>query len=198
MPETQASIFLRLQETDQQIAQLSWHEFYARYAPVISAFARRRGAQQDEADDIVQTVLLGFFKASPDFRYDPSKGRFRSYLKTATVRAMQRSRAASQRAHIGGPAVDEERDAAPDDTDQLAEDWEWAWQRAILRRALQDVRGRVDVKTFNAFELAAMHKVPSAEVGRRLGMSEDAVRQAKSRVNRQVRETAAHLRDREG
>ncbi len=198
LPETQASIFIKLRGEDAQLAQLSWQEFYARYAPVISAFAKRRGAQADEADDIVQNVLLGFFKAAPDFRYDPGKGRFRSYLKTATVRAMQRHREKAARAHVGGPALDEQRDAAPDDDPQLADDWEWAWQRAILKRALLDVRARVDSKTFAAFELTAMQNVPVAEVAQRLSMTPEAVRQATSRVNRHVRETAQQLRDREG
>ncbi len=59
-------------------------EFERRYAPIIVGFARNLGLTSQDVDDVLQEVMLAFFKVSPRFEYDPSKGRFRGYLKRIT------------------------------------------------------------------------------------------------------------------
>jgi DNA-directed RNA polymerase specialized sigma24 family protein len=87
---TRASIFIRLKATDAQPRELAWKQFYDRYAPVISSYAYRNGASRQQADEVVQDIIAGFFEASPRFVYDPARGRFRAYLKSCVVRALVR------------------------------------------------------------------------------------------------------------
>ena len=88
---TRASIFLRLQSDDAQLRELSWQQFHDRYAPVIAGFARNAGLRGDAIQDVIQDVLTGFFQAAPKFQYDPGKGRFRGYLKKATITTIKKA-----------------------------------------------------------------------------------------------------------
>src|SRR4051794_15590859 len=94
-PLTPASIFVRLKQSDPAPRELAWQQFYHQYAPVIANYARQRGASAQQADEVVQDVISGFFAASPKFVYNPSRGRFRSYLKTCAIRALSRIHGAS-------------------------------------------------------------------------------------------------------
>src|SRR5262249_20106559 len=96
---TNPTIFLRLKESDAAPRELAWDDFKSRYQPVIGAFARRFGAKEQDVDDVVQDVLLGFFLKSPTFVYDPAKGRFRGYLKVCTYRALQKRLGHEARLH---------------------------------------------------------------------------------------------------
>src|SRR5262252_4965856 len=89
---THPSIFLKLKDSDPAPRELAWREFYNRYAPVISGYTRRKGATAQQADEVVQDVIGGFFAASPRFVYDPSRGRFRAYLKTCAAHALAKVR----------------------------------------------------------------------------------------------------------
>src|SRR5438309_11546282 len=102
---TNPTIFLRLRACDAEPREFAWDQFSARYAPIIASFARRLGARQQDVDDLVQDVLLGFFLKSPTFIYDPAKGRFRSYLKVCTYRALQKRLGKEARLH--GKPLDE-------------------------------------------------------------------------------------------
>ena len=61
---TQASILLRLSESTAQ-RQMAWQEFYRFYAPIIASFARNLGASPQDAQDVIQDVMLGFYRVSP-------------------------------------------------------------------------------------------------------------------------------------
>ncbi|MFO0874406.1 MAG: sigma-70 family RNA polymerase sigma factor [Phycisphaerales bacterium] len=188
---TRPTIFLRLREQDPAARELSWTEFRDRYAPVIVSFARHAGLSGHEAEDVLQDVLLAFFRVSPHFQYDPDKGRFRGYLKRATLNVIRR-----RRRH--GPSYSLEIDPADDGSDEDDSRWEREWDAQVMRRALDEARGHVDARTYEAFELYAERTVPAEEVAERLGISVNSVHQAKSRVLRAAREAAARIRAEEG
>ncbi len=187
MPSTQSTLLLRLRH-DGAAREIAWSEFNRAYAPVIAGFARRMGARQGEIDDVVQEVMLGFYGAGPEFRYDRAQGRFRGYLKTCAWRKLEKCLTKrlitldlSQSARL---AVDSEIEVA----------WEQAWQRSQLMQAIEMVREqytrRTDQRrTFDAFEHYVLLDRPPAEVAGQFGMTVDQVHQAKSRVQRALRET---------
>ena len=86
---TRSSIFIKLQNDKPRPRELAWQQFHDKYGPIIAAFARHCGGSPQDIDDIVQDVMLGFFQTSPKFEYDPAKGRFRGYLKTATINVIR-------------------------------------------------------------------------------------------------------------
>jgi RNA polymerase sigma factor (sigma-70 family) len=200
---TRASVFLHLNEKDAAPRELAWQVFHDRYAPLISGYARRTGASPQQADEIVQDVMFGFFSASPRFVYDPAAGRFRGYLRACVSRALKRLRDADRR---GGPrtnSVDE-----LNLVDERAEDpadltlWDDLWERQQLTRILNDVRdhyrrkGRIE--TFLAFERNVMFDERAQRVADDLGISVASVHVAKMRITRRLAALRSRIAEEEG
>src|SRR5688572_11335986 len=187
---TNPTIFLRLKQTDAQPREMAWDQFGARYAPIIGAFARRLGARPQDVDDVVQDVLLGFYLKSPTFIYDPSKGKFRSYLKVCTYRAVHKRLGSAARVNNQPlDAVDPEAVAV----DQV---WNDVWEQQLLRRALDDVRDTMGpTKTFRAFELYVVFDQPAQAVADKLEMHINSVYRAKEQVTRMLQEKVAAMKD---
>ena len=187
---TNPTIFLRLRQSDPQPREMAWDQFSARYAPIIAAFARRLGARPQDVDDVVQDVLMGFFLKSPTFVYDPAKGKFRSYLKVCTYRALHKRLGAAARINNQPlDAVDPEAVAV----DQV---WNDVWEQQQLRRALDEVRETMGpTKTFRAFELYVVFDQPAQTVADRLEMHINSVYRAKEQVTRLLQEKVAAMKD---
>ena len=187
---TRGSLLLRLGHAEGAERELSWQEFYTTYAPVITGFARRAGCPSSDVDDVVHEVMAGFFKASERFEYDPQLGRFRGYLKTATINALRNR----HRKNKGRSALDQEFiDQQPAQTEAL---WDQEWLGSLIVRALESVRLHTSLESssWEAFELYGRRNVPIEEVSKRLEMSAPAIRKAKSRIAQLVREEIERLR----
>ena len=187
---TNPTIFLRLNEAQSAPREFAWDEFGRRYAPVITAFARRLGARPQDVDDIVQDVLLGFFLKSPTFVYDPAKGRFRGYLKVCTYRALRKRIGHEARLH--GKPLDEV-DAESVSVDQV---WDDVWEQELLRRALDDIRESMgQTKTFMAFEKYVVLDQPAQAVAEKLGMHVNSVYRAKEQITKLLQERLLAMKD---
>lgn len=174
-PLTNPSIFLRLQQAETAPRELAWAEFHARYAPMITKFAQRLGLPPQDVDDVVQDVMLGFFSKSPTFTYDPSKGRFRGYLKVCTHHAAQRRREASSKNLPSDPAR----------LDEVAIDhlWEDVWEAELLRQTLDELRAEMGTtNAFQAFEQHVMFEHPAEAVATTLKIHLNSVYRAKDQV----------------
>lgn len=193
---TRGSLLLRLQVGATLERELSWETFYERYVPLIKGFARRAGAGEEESDDVAQEVLANFFRAASRFEYDPSLGRFRGYLKACTLNAM-RSRWRKKKDQID---VDASTGMAIEDDAHAEKEWEQEWIRSSIARALELVKRNsgMSENSWEAFELYGRREVPIDEVARRLDMSPEAIRQAKSRISRLVRTEIERIRIEEG
>ncbi len=189
---TRASIFLRLGDPDTEQRELSWREFHQRYGPVILGFARNAGLPSQEAEDTLQDVLMGFFRVSSAFEYDPAKGRFRGYLKTMTLNAI-RGQHRRRRPEVY-PDV-EPMASVPATVGVI---WNHEWAKRVLELAMEEASTRFEPATYEAFELYGRRGVPVEAAAERLGMTVDAVRQAKCRVVKAVRETIERIRANEG
>ncbi len=185
---TRASIFQRLRGSDEVARELSWEEFRRRYAPVILGYCRNAGLPAQDAEDVLQEVMLGFFRAASEFTYQPERGRFRGYLKRATHNAIRTLARRSEPARAVTESFLDAQVGASDDP------WDRQWAEHILVLALEEVRQRVDSQTFEAFDLYARRGVPVEVVAERLKLSPQSVYQAKSRVLRLVEAISECLR----
>jgi RNA polymerase sigma factor (sigma-70 family) len=193
---TRATLLLRL-KSGGPVGKLAWEQFHYRYAPMISGFARRMGAGDQNIDDIVQDVMLSFFSASPTFQYDPAKGRFRGFLKTCTFRALVKH--AKKNKRWGGQALSEEQA----DSLEVQAAWEDVWEQELLRRALKAAKKQYSgteamKKTFQAFEQYVLNERDADEVAKELDLSRDSVHQAKRRITKALSEHLKQLRETEG
>lgn len=193
MYATHASIFIRLRADRTLDREIGWNEFAEKYSRVIAGFARNAGLRAQDADDVLQDVLMGFFRVSADFNYDPKKGRFRGYLKRVTLNAI-RSRHRRRRPEVNideswePPSLDESTDAI----------WDRQWTEQLLSRAMDQVRPKVEPRTWLAFELYGMRGVAIDAVADETGMTPEAIRHAKMRITKQVRAIVNEIREQEG
>lgn len=190
---TRRSLLLRLR-ADGPHQEVVWRDFYERYAPMIGGFARKMGAQPQEVADIVQEVMLGFYRVAPQFVYDPERGRFRGYLKTCTWRVLK-THFKEQLAPDGRALI------SIDDNDVLVEHtWEDIWNAEKLHRAIEIVREKCQqtaarARTFQAFSMYVVLGRPAQDVARELSISVASVHQAKARVSRLIKRSMQEMDD---
>lgn len=189
---THASIFARMGGATSVEKEQAWTEFRSRYAPIIAAFAMKCGASRQDIDDIIQDVLTSFLGAQGEFTYDRNKGRFRSYLKTCTVRAAIRR--VGKNLRFRGVPMDEIPQA------ELAAEpiWNDVWEQQLVSQAIQIVRDECQNSVvFRAFEQYVLLDRSAEIVANELGTSVNSVHQSKTRITKQLRETVQRLRESE-
>lgn len=178
---THASLLLRLANPGDGAA---WTDFVDRYGELIRRFSRQRGLQASDADDVTQDVLVSLTKAMPGFRYDPEKGRFRSYLKTVVVRAIAR-RSCQKDPATPLERVEELTRAGLEDSSVEAA-WEAEWRRYHVRTAMGTIEKEFNAHDVEAFRRYALAQQDAASVADALNLSVDQVYQAKSRITRRL------------
>ena len=179
---TQPTLLVRLGDRDDRAA---WHEFCHRYGELIRSFARHANLQPADCDDVLQDVLMGLTKAMPGFRYDKSKGKFRSYLKTIALHAIF----ARLRAKKQDVAIDDVKSSAKGlalSNEAIEHLWDLQWRQYHLRHAMRQIEAEFNEADRAAFNQYAVNGLGAAETAQALNMSVDQVYQAKSRILRRL------------
>lgn len=152
--------------------EVSWTEFYNTYRPLILLRGGDLRLNSTEKEELVQLVMLAFFKTSGTFHYDKSRGRFRDYLKRII---QNRACDLMRKRHDGEISVEK----IPLTVEKLfaeGEDrWEAEWRTHVLNQALEDLRTAVSPLVYQAFSMLALEKMSGREVAEALGISTNAV-----------------------
>lgn len=173
----------------------AWIEFTARYGDLIRSFCRRRGLSRTDSDDVLQDVLLGLTRSMPGFRYDPGRGKFRSYLKTVTLHAIFRT----LRQEPAGTTLRDAQQSMDDACAHGADDqWESEWRQYHLKLAMKRLSSEFNETHLSAFSRYALDGDDAADVATGLGISVDVVYQVKSRILRRLTECIAEQVAEEG
>lgn len=170
----------------------AWRHLVRLYAPLVYFWCGRAGIRGEDAADVLQEVFRSVAVAIGDFRHDRLGDTFRGWLHVITlnkVHDMQRRRAGEPVA-VGGSehqallsAVPLADDAAEDDAQQS--------RNAVLRRALDLIRLEFEERTWQAFWRTTVDGQATADVAADLKMTSTAVRKARSRVFRRLRQALA-------
>lgn len=164
----------------------AWWEFTARYRDLLVGFARRRGFQQADIDDLLQDLWLQLSRQLPDFRYDRDRGRFRGFLKTVAMRAIgKRLRRTDPASDGAGDLVADARDPAADDA------WEAEWRQHHLRQAMASVQREFRATDVRVFTELTQRQRPPAELAAELEVTPAAIYQIKSRILARLRRCIA-------
>lgn len=192
-PETRPSLLVTLRGDGP--VQSAWREFFHRYAPPLYRVARRQGLGAEDADDIVQQVMVAVSAHIGEFRYDRDRGRFRQWVKTIAankIRDLFRHRqAAPDRVSLSSSGLD-----CPSDRPGIGELWESEWRAQDLLWCLDQVRRDIAPRRYEAFELYVLQGVSAEDTGRRLGMTKTHVYVTRTQVVKRIRELMKQL-DRE-
>jgi RNA polymerase sigma-70 factor (ECF subfamily) len=188
MHTTSVSLLERLRRpTDAQ----AWARFVALYTPLLLYWARKAGLAQQDAADLVQDVFTLLVQKLPEFTYDKGKS-FRGWLRTVVLNKWRdRARRRSVPVVDAGEADLSELDVP----DGLAEFWDAEHRQRLVARGLEIMQAEFQPTTWKACWEHVAQGRPAAEVAAELGISENAVYIARSRVLRRLREELDGLLD---
>lgn len=181
MDTTRASLLLRIRDRRNADA---WREFDAIYRPLLSKYARLRGLDEAECDDIVQHCMAAVHAHIDSFDYDPSRGRFKGWLRTLVnnrVRNLFRDRR-EQLAQSKDFRRVQEREETPDEA------FEKIWLEEHLRHCLHSVCAEVEEATFIAYRRLVLEGWPVARVCDEMQMTQNQVYKIKWRVTQKLDE----------
>jgi len=170
----------------------AWDHFVDRFRDPIRRFALSLGLPEQECDDIVQETLLAFADAYRNGRYERERGRLSSWLFGMTYHQVLRRRQSMARGpvHVAGSESEADFWARLPDESTAADQWERAWQQALLQQCLVCARSEFAPQTMEAFELSVRDGKTAEEVAGALGIPVKAVYNAKHRVLKRIRELA--------
>jgi RNA polymerase sigma-70 factor, ECF subfamily len=193
MNTTSASLLERLQQSGPIAAD--WQRLHDLYLPLIRSWLARTPGLADEAADVAQEVMIVVFRELPGFQRQ-REGSFRAWLRLVTanrVRTWQRAR--QRQPQVGLDSTADFLSQLEDSSSQLARQWDREHDRHVFDKLLSMVEADFEPLTWKAFRLFALKERKAAEVAAELGLSENAVLLAKSRILKRLREESAGLVD---
>ncbi len=184
-----------------------WNGLVHIYSPIVYEWARRMGLQPSDAGDVIQEVFLAVHKNIDRFKRESRDGSFRGWLWTITRSKVNNTfRAQGKQPKAAGGTAAQARIADLPNVEP-ASDRRSMFSRCAtsgdsgrtpFRRGLELIRDEFKPRTWQAFWRVVVDEVPTAEVADELGASANAVRLAKFRVLKRLREELADLVDPHG
>jgi RNA polymerase sigma-70 factor, ECF subfamily len=158
------------------------------YAPLLYEWCRRNGLQADDAADVAQEVFAAVSKKIESFHHDRPGDSFRGWLWTIArskindhfrrlkghPKAEGGTDAQARVAEIPEPSAGPSASSSPGSSYNLE------------RRAIELVRAGVEERTWQVFWRVAVEGEEVTEVAKSLGISAQAVYDAKYRIRRKV------------
>jgi RNA polymerase sigma-70 factor (ECF subfamily) len=189
--KTSLSLLLRVQANQAG----AWERLVDLYGPLVYHWCGRARLRPEDAADIFQEVFQAVALHVGAFHRDRAGDSFRGWLRTITGnkirdhfrrREQQPEAAGGTDAHLflqsqPGPPLCEDD---PSEMDLV---------HCQLHRLLEEIRGEFEARTWQAFWQVQMEGRESGEVAAGLGMTAAAVRKAKFRVLRRLRQEAGDL-----
>ena len=172
----------------------AWRRLVELYRPLVLFWCARARLDPTDAEDVAQGVLVAAAADLKRFHHDRPGDTFRGWLRAITHRQVllhvRRNHGRPQA--VGGSDAWQSLQAVADplaaeDADEQAE------VSQLYRRAVEQVRGEFEERTWQAFWLTTIEgRLPGALVDV-LGMTPAAIRQAKSRVLRRLKQEMGEL-----
>lgn len=180
---TRITLIERIKDTSNNSA---WEDFVSVYKKMIINWAIYMGCSQSMAEDVFQESIISLLGNLPNFEYNPTKGRFRGYLKTLVYRrvkdAFRRKKLTyeNELSNDDGPVnfINGVGDIHEPEEAQL----DLMWVTSVVSHALKNAKNKVDSLTYESFRLYAIENLKVSEVCKKLGINkEGTVYQQKSR-----------------
>jgi RNA polymerase sigma-70 factor (ECF subfamily) len=173
----------------------AWDRLVALYAPLVYRWCRRWDLPEQEIADVFQDIFQAVSTHIASFRKERPGDTFRGWLRTIAHNKVRDHfrKVGREPGGAGGTEAQLRLSMIPasqlpveDDSDPARTD------HGLFRRALDLLRGEFEERTWRAFWMTAVEERAPQDVADELRMSPGAVRVAKSRVLRRLRE---ELRD---
>lgn len=196
IPDTPATLLDELARQG-ELDEFQWQRFDKLYRPVIGFFIRLRFASlaQDE-EDLAQDVMARLVPILRQRLYRPGRARFRTFLAAIVHNlCVDRLRADARRRELSVEPFDLEALAPADSSGNPAEEMlDRQWAQACLDAARRHVLDHCPIAPAHREIYLALERGEStAALAARHGITPDAIRQIRHRIDRQI---IAFARDR--
>ena len=189
---TSSSLLKRLTSHD----PAAWQRFVRLYGPLVYYWCRQADLQESDREDVFQDVFRAVAEHLPGFRHDRPDGSFRGWLRTITRNKFRDHfrRTAREPRATGGSDAQQWLLTIPDDA-STSEDGMWTAEEeaTLFLQRLELIRGEFNEQSWQAFWRTTVDGQKSNEIADELGMTAAAVRKAKSRVLRRLRDDLDEL-----
>lgn len=184
MDTTRETLLVRLKDGADQTA---WRTFDQLYRPMLIGYARARGLDINDAEDVAQQCVQVVLGKIGEYEH---LGSFKTWLRAiAEKKICDKFRARGREVQATTTMWDGHADSQPGPEDL----WESHWWEGHLRHCAEVVRSQVAESTFAAFVGYALDGEPVATVAERLGLTANQVYVAKHRVLDRIRELMIEL-----
>lgn len=211
-PVTSATLIQKIKSLPPGADDAAWVRFWDSYAGAVRTFAARKGGEEN-ADDIVMTVLGKLVEVLRSGQYSPEKGAFHSYLSVMVlnevhmlrrkelVRKVDRRVSLDMVVQKGDEAngksertladVISRESLSPDATAALAEsakDLDDDWRQSILASAVDHVltKTALSQRDRDVYREYVQEGRVIDEVAAKYRLSRNSVSQIKTRINRRI------------
>jgi RNA polymerase sigma-70 factor (ECF subfamily) len=186
----------------------SWAQFMSLYLPMMQAWGRRFGLQDNDVEELTSRLLAKLVNALPQLDYDPAKGSFRGWLMTITLReisnlAREKRRRLPGEVATGASAVLDMLFEHPDNVDDLVDSLHERSQGML--RSMQDAVNEVESeyqgeerKSWELFQRIFLSGQEIEPVAAEFGLSYHAAAMRVQRIKKKVRSRALELALRRG
>ena len=181
---TSSSLLRRVKANDAD----AWRRFVDLYGALVYYWCRRAGLMPEDAADVVQEVFGALASAISGFRKERPGDTFRGWLWTIArnkIRDHFRARGNGPEA-AGGSDAQQQLLQVPEPNADIS-----VAESLLPQRALELIESEFEKRTWQAFWRATVEGQSAAEIAGDLGMTKNAVRQAKFRVLRKLRDDLA-------
>lgn len=196
---TRPSLLAKLRNHDDSKA---WKEFFDLYHPVIYRHAMRSGLRPADAEDVVQEIVVGVANKLPQFRYDPERCSFKTWLfRIARNKIADQFRRQGRQAQFYEVHSEASEAAALEiaDPNALSPDkaWDLVFENTLRRAAIEYVTQRVKPMTMRLY---LFHVVEGNSVKETVAhfrssqIKSSEVHLAKHRVQKMVDEALGRMR----
>jgi RNA polymerase sigma-70 factor, ECF subfamily len=175
---------------------VAWQALVDRYSWLVFQWSRSSGLSAQDSADVVQSVLVQVGTYLPAFKKDGASGSFRRWLRTITrtkIADFCRADGAQPRGE-GGSAAQQRMLAIPETTESSSSvDQDRTALQHRLWQLIDRLEDEFENSTWQAFWLTVIENRTTSETADLLELSPNAVRTAKWRVLKRLREAAGPL-----
>ena len=171
----------------EEISEERWRNVTRVYKPLLLAWMKNKNVPASAKDEILQECWAAVWESIGKFERDAEKGTFRGWLRRICrnkiadyFRSLPEDQGVPQ--EVLNAAVNREQK----DPDEI--EAEEKALREIETRALEVIRSTTKEQTWKMFWMRVVEKVPYPEIAKQFGVSEAAVRMAKQRVFKRLKE----------
>ncbi len=183
--KTRVTLLQKLKDNHDDAA---WADFAYYYRNYIFNIARRMNLGHDDANEIVQLVLLKSWNKLSEFKYDSEKGRFRGWLCRVTGNEIRNYYRDQKKRYVSIEEFKTEdgrntlEQFTEPEIDKIAEE---EWEDYVPKLAWKNIQGSFEDNARKTYEMFLEGKSPE-EIASKLGISKNTVYVHKNRIKEKL------------